>query len=119
MRLALAIGAALLLMSLASGGPAQARHGWGSYNLMYVVVVEGEVVAVHFDKPHVTVDVLDGIKVWHVVLAPPARMESRGLFADELVIGTTLQASGYRSKMLDSELRAARIKINDRIVMAR
>ena len=49
---------------------------------------------------------------WNVILAPPARMESRGLTKDKLKIGTTVTIAGYAHKQTKDEIRAERITID-------
>ena len=119
MRLALAIAAALLLATLAGSGPALAHHGWGDYDVQRRLVLEGEILAVAYAYPHVTIDLKDGEKTWHVILAPPSRMERRGIFPDELAIGQVVQVIGYPSKTEIDEMRAESITLNDRTVPMR
>jgi len=47
-----------------------------------------------------------------VVLAPPARMESRGLTKDKLKVGATVTVMGYPHKQTRDEIRAERIVID-------
>ena len=49
-----------------------------------------------------------------VVLAPPTRMQSRGLQRDMLKIGTRATVLGYVHKNVATELRAERITIADK-----
>jgi hypothetical protein len=119
MRLALAIVAALFLVSLAGGGSAFAHHGWGDYDVQRRLVLEGEIVAVDYAYPHVSIELKDGDKTWHVILAPPSRMERRGIFPDDLVIGEVVQVMGYPSKTEIDEMRAESITLNDETVPMR
>ena len=119
MRLALAIVAALFLVPLAGGGPALAHHGWGDYDVQRRLLLEGEILAVDFTYPHVTIDVKDGDKTWHVVLAPPSRMERRGIFPDDLAVGVVVTVNGYPSKTEIGEMRAESITLSDHTVPMR
>ena len=51
-------------------------------------------------------------KVWYVVLAPPARMQGRGLTREMLKEGTTATVVGYPHRKTANEMRAERITIN-------
>jgi hypothetical protein len=119
MRLALAILAALFLVPLAGGGPARAHHGWGDYDVQRRLVLQGEILAVDYAYPHVTIDLKHGEKIWHVVLAPPSRMERRGIYPQDLATGLVVQVIGYPSKTEVGEMRAESITLDDRTVPMR
>ena len=53
-------------------------------------------------------------KTWTVVLAPPSRMESRGLTKDLLKVGATASVVGYPHLKIKDEMRAERIIIDDK-----
>lgn len=55
-----------------------------------------------------------GGKTWHVVLAPPSRMEARGLPKDMLVAGKHATVYGYPHLSQGDEMRAERITIEDK-----
>ena len=48
-------------------------------------------------------------KTWHVVLAPPSRMEARGLPPADLKKGATVSVVGYPNREKPEEMRAERI----------
>jgi hypothetical protein len=50
-------------------------------------------------------------KTWNVVLAPPSRMENRGLKREMLTPGTEATVVGYPNRTDPQELRAERITI--------
>ena len=50
-------------------------------------------------------------KTWNVVLAPPSRMERRGLEKAALKPGTIATVEGYPNREKTEELRAERISI--------
>jgi hypothetical protein len=58
-------------------------------------------------------------KVWLVVLAPPTRMESRGLAASKLKVGTRATVVGYPHGSDPGEMRAERITIDGATVELR
>jgi hypothetical protein len=50
-------------------------------------------------------------KAWDAVLAPPFRMNSRGLEPDMIKPGTNVTLEGYPSTRVETELRAERITV--------
>ncbi|MNR68610.1 hypothetical protein D3C85_1932710 [compost metagenome] len=50
-------------------------------------------------------------KTWAVVLAPPSRMENRGLTRDMLSVGNEATVVGYQNRNKPDELRAERITV--------
>jgi NADPH:quinone reductase-like Zn-dependent oxidoreductase len=52
-----------------------------------------------------------GDKVWRVILAPPSRMESRGLPKGNLKAGATATVVGYPHRKEAQEMRAERITL--------
>jgi len=114
MRLVLVLAAALLL-----AGQAAAHHGWGDYDVQKRLIIAGEIVAVDYAYPHVAIDLKDGQKVWHVILAPPSRMERRGILPEELAVGLAVSVAGYGSKTEVGEMRAETITLNGRTVPMR
>ena len=53
-------------------------------------------------------------KTWLVVLAPPGRMENRGLPKENLAVGGQATVVGYPHRSNAGELRAERITIKDK-----
>lgn len=119
MRLALAFLAAFLVAPLLAGGSALAHHGWGDYDVQRRLVLEGEIVAVEYAYPHVSIDLQDGDKTWHVILAPPSRMERRGILPEDLATGLVVMVVGYSSKTEIGEMRAESITLDDRTIPMR
>jgi hypothetical protein len=64
-----------------------------------------------YEHPHGYVNLDASGKIWRVVLAPPTRMENRGLPKEMLKVGTTATVVGYPNKTEADELRAERITI--------
>jgi Family of unknown function (DUF6152) len=102
------------LAVLAAAGVAQAHHGWSSYDEAKVMTLTGVIRASTYEMPHGTIELeveKPAAKTWHVVLAPPSRMKSRGLPAEGLKVGTEATVVAYPSKEKPEECRAERITI--------
>jgi hypothetical protein len=102
-----------------AAGPAAAHHGWSSYDAGTVVVVEAPVLASSYQNPHGEVQVEHQGRRWTVVLAPPSRMERRGLPREDIAVGTVVRVEGYPSRVHDGEMRAERISVKGRTVELR
>ena len=100
-------------------GVLAAHHGWTGYEETNPLTLSGTVKASGYENPHGFVDLETADKVWRVVLAPPARMESRGLSKEMLKAGTKATVMGYQNKVEKSELRAERITINEKTIELR
>ncbi len=104
----------LSLTPLALAAVAFAHHGWTGYDEKSTLNLTGVIRDAGYDNPHgfikLQVDQGKG-KTWTAVLAPPSRMQSRGLEKDALKIGTTATVVGYPNKTIPDELRAERITI--------
>lgn len=87
-----------------------AHHGWTGYDDK-LVTLTGTVKSSAYENPHGYVDLETKEKTWRVVLAPPARMESRGLAKDTLKAGAAATVAGHVNKVTKNELRAERITI--------
>jgi hypothetical protein len=97
-----------------TAGGAFAHHGWGSYDASRTVVIESAVTRVAWQNPHVQIGVTHDGAAWELVLAPPFRMNARGLEPDMLKVGTMVRAEGYVSTRTTREMRAERIAVGDR-----
>ena len=100
-------------------GTAAAHHGWGSYDSGTVLALEGQIIESSYEYPHGGLVIEDEGKRWNVVLAPPSRMERRGIWPDELKPGLVVKVEGYPSKVEPDEMRAERIILNGRTVELR
>ncbi|MBB3263992.1 hypothetical protein FHW79_001607 [Azospirillum sp. OGB3] len=109
--------AALLSASLA--WPAAAHHGWGGYESGQEMTLTGTVQQIAFNNPHAMLNLQVDGKLWHVVLAPPSRMSTRGLAADSIKPGQTVTVVGYPAKSDPAELRAERITAADKTIELR
>ena len=108
--------ATLAIAALAA--PAVAHHGWGSYETA-VSKFQGPIKTVKFENPHVEIELDAEGKTWTITLAPPFRMNNRGLPKEAVTAGKPVTVEGYKSKSHGSELRAERIVIDGKTVELR
>ena len=101
--------AMIALTALAA--PALAHHGWSGYDGTREMTLTGVIQESGYEHPHGHVRLQAPNKTWMVVLAPPSRMERRGLTKEALAVGTTATVVGYPHKSDPVELRAERITI--------
>jgi hypothetical protein len=104
------IAFSLLLMATA----AFAHHGWSEYDTSKPLQLSGTIEDSGYSHPHGFVNLKTADKTWNVVLAPPSRMENRGLSKEMLAFGTQATVTGYQNRNKPDELRAERITIGDK-----
>lgn len=109
MRTRLAI-AALALVGLAA--PVAAHHGWSGYDATRLVRLEGTVQAAAFDNPHAQVTLRTEERVYRLVLAPPSRMQARGLPGGSIKADDKVTVEGYPHRQEADEFRCERIMVN-------
>jgi hypothetical protein len=90
------------------------HHGWSSYDQKKVLNFTGKIVEYGYDNPHGMLRFEVEGKTWTVVLAPPSRMESRGLTREMLKKGTEATVVGYPHLRVKNEMRAERITIGEK-----
>lgn len=90
------------------------HHGWANYDQTKTLNFKGEILESSYENPHGMLKLKVDDKVWNVVLAPPSRMEARGLKSDMLNKGTMATVVGYPHKKVKDEMRAERITISDK-----
>jgi hypothetical protein len=100
-------------------GLAFAHHGWSGYDGNTPLKLEGTIRDAGYEHPHGFVKLQTPNKTWLVVLAPPSRMESRGLPPSALKVGTLAQVEGYPNRTDADEIRAERITIAGKTVELR
>ena len=103
-----------LLAAFAAAATASAHHGWSEYNADKPLQLTGTIQEAGYVQPHGWVHLKSGGKTWTVVLAPPGRMESRGLSKEMLAEGGTATVYGYPHRTKPDEMRAERITIANR-----
>lgn len=88
---------------------ATAHHGWSEYDTTQVLQLTGTIEASGYEHPHGQIKLKTPAKTWTAVLAPPSRMENRGLTKAMVAIGATVTVEGYPNKGKPEEMRAERI----------
>lgn len=91
--------------------PAFAHHGWASYDRSKPLTLIGAVTAVTYANPHVTVKFTVDGKKWFAILAPPARMSSRGIPKGGIKVGDSVTVEGYPARDKEGEMRAERLTL--------
>ena len=97
---------------LLAAGTAAAHHGWSGYDASRELTLTGTIKESGYEHPHGSVRLQTPDKTWVVVLAPPSRMENRGLPREMLVPGTRATVVGYPNRTDPDEMRAERITIS-------
>jgi hypothetical protein len=103
-----------LLLTPAALQFALAHHGWTGYDEQKTLTLTGVIREMGYENPHgyVNLQIDDGKgKTWHAVLAPPSRMQTRGLAKEMLKVGSTATVVGYPNRTNPGELRAERITV--------
>ncbi len=100
--------------AMVAAGTALAHHGWSEYDASKPLNLTGTIVESGYTQPHGHVMLQSADKRWHVVLAPPSRMESRGLTKEALASGAKVTVYGYPHRSKLDELRAERITIGEK-----
>ena len=103
-RLFLAAGAALV-PAAGFAGAARAHHGWGGYDTSKSFTITGEITKSSYENPHCQIEMQVEGKLWHFVLAPPSRMQRRGVTAEMIAPGKTCTVFGYPHMTEPNEAR--------------
>ena len=110
----------LILAAAALAAPvALAHHGWSEYDSNKTLTLNGAIDKSGYEHPHGFIHLTVDGKPWVAVLAPPSRMENRGLPRAELVPGAKVTLVGYPNRNKPEEMRAERITIGGRTVELR
>ena len=96
-----------------------AHHGWSEYDTAKTLKLTGKVVESGYEHPHGHIRFQAPGKTWNVILAPPSRMERRGLEKDMLKPGNSVTVEGYANRDKPEELRAERISVNGKTIELR
>lgn len=115
LRRQLAIGGTLLLLNVA----VYAHHGWSEYDQTKTVKLTGKITQSGYEHPHGVVKLNADGKSWTIVLAPPFRMENRGLSKSDIANGSQVTVEGYINRSQPDELRAERITAGSKTVELR
>lgn len=104
---------------LLAAGAAYAHHGWGSYDASKVIVIDGKVLESAYEFPHGELLMEYQGSKWTVTLAPPSRMQSRGLQREDIAVGKSVKAEGYPGTVRQNEMRAERVTVNGKVIEMR
>lgn len=104
----------LPILALLAAMPAFAHHGWSEYDADQPRQLSGMIEDSGYVHPHGFVRLKTADKSWTVVLAPPTRMENRGLSREMLAPGKRASVYGYPNRNKPEELRAERITIDEK-----
>lgn len=107
------------LLAACAALPAAAHHGWSEYDSTKTLKLTGKVAESGYEHPHGHVRLETPGKTWTVVLAPPSRMENRGLAPAAIGKGATVTVEGYAHRDKKEELRAERITAGGKTVELR
>ena len=98
---------------------ALAHHGWSEYDSANALKLTGQIVESGYEHPHGFIRLAVPGKTWLVVLAPPSRMQNRGLPREMLKPGATVSVEGYANRNKPDEMRAERITAGGKSVELR
>jgi hypothetical protein len=110
-----------IILAAILAGPAMvlAHHGWSEYDSSKALKLTGKIVESGYEHPHGHLRLETPGKTWNVVLAPPSRMERRGLEKAALKPGDSVTVEGYPNRDKPEEMRAERITVNGKTVELR
>jgi len=95
------------------------HHGWSEYDSTQSLKLTGTIEEAGYEHPHGHIKLKTPNKVWVAVLAPPSRMENRGLTKDMLKTGATATVEGYPNRNKPEEMRAEWITVVGKMVELR
>lgn len=87
---------------------------WPAYDQTTTQKLTGVIRSATYNAPHGSMKIEVDKKMLTVILAPPARMDFRGLTEEMLKPGTTVTFDGYASKQTKDEFRAITLTIGNR-----
>ena len=111
--------AAIILAALTFPVLVLAHHGWSEYDTGQTLTLTGTIKESGYEHPHGHILLVTPAKTWIAVLAPPSRMEARGLSPTALKAGGTATVVGYPNRSKPEEMRAERITIDGKTVELR
>jgi hypothetical protein len=106
-------------LALAPPTGVAAHHGWSGYDAGRAMTLSGTIKESGYEHPHGFVRLETPQQTWLVVLAPPSRMERRGLAREALAPGMAATVYGYPHRTEADELRAERITVNGKAIELR
>ncbi len=96
-----------------------AHHGWSEYDQTNPLTLDGRIDETGYEHPHGYVKLATKGKTWIAVLAPPSRMDNRGLSKEHLKPGTNVTVVGYANRGKPDEMRVERITVAGKTVELR
>jgi hypothetical protein len=100
-------------------GAACAHHGWSGYDTANAFELTGEILKSSYENPHCEIEVeVDG-KLWRFVLAPPSRMQRRGITPEMIAAGRACTVFGYPHKSKPDEARIEYIVLDGKRIELR
>ena len=108
-----------VITALLIGLPAFAHHGWSEYEQGKLIKLSGKVTQNGYEHPHGFIRLTVDGKEWIAVLAPPFRMENRGLLKSDIADGSQVTVEGYINRSKPDEIRAERIIVNNKTIELR
>jgi hypothetical protein len=96
-----------------------AHHGWSEYDSSKLLKLSGKILEAGYEHPHGYIRLETPGKTWLCVLAPPSRMENRGLAKGMLAPGASATVEGYANRGKPEEMRAERITVGGKTVELR
>ncbi|HSD55299.1 MAG TPA: DUF6152 family protein [Burkholderiales bacterium] len=110
----------LAIVTLAAfAAPALPHHGWNEYDSTETLTLTGKIIESGYEHPHGHIKLQTANKTWNAVLAPPTRMENRGLPKEALRVGNTATVVGYPNRNKPDEMRVERITVDGKTVELR
>lgn len=109
------LAATLLVAAL----PAAAHHGWSEYEQDKPQTLTGKVASSGYEHPHGFIRLETPGKTWMVILAPPSRMQARGLPPEAIKPGAQVSVVAYANRVKAEEARAERITADSKTVELR
>lgn len=89
------------------------HHGWSNYDQEAPTELMGDILESSYENPHGMMELeVEEDSVWTIVLAPPARMQRRGLAEEELEAASVAQVLAYPHEDGIAEMRAEWIIID-------
>ena len=96
-----------------------AHHGWSEYEQTKLIKLTGKVMQSGYEHPHGFIKLSADGKEWIAVLAPPFRMENRGLLKTDIADGAQVTVEGYVNRSKPDEMRAERITVSNKTIELR
>lgn len=111
MRSLLAAIAAVVFV-IAASPSLKAHHGWSEYDASKKITIKGPVLKSNYANPHASIVMAHEGADWTIILAPLARLESRGATPNTVAVGQVISVTAYPDKNGAKEMRAEFVTVN-------